>query len=113
MRRGRLPRPTTQARQRRDGQHVARVDFLFAPYAVVVEVTGRLGHSTPRERDHDAQRRNELTDLGFRVDEYTWRHVTERRAWVIMTMHQRLAAAGWTPAPSPLSTENAQSGDLM
>jgi very-short-patch-repair endonuclease len=112
MRQGGLPRPMTQARQRGDRRHVARVDFLFAPYAVVVEVTGRLGHSTPRERDHDAQRRNELIDLGFRVYEYTWRHVTERRAWVIATMRQRLTAAGWTPIPSPSSAESAHSGDL-
>jgi very-short-patch-repair endonuclease len=112
MRKGRLPRPITQARQRRDGRHIARVDFLFAAYPVVVEVTGRLGHSTPRERDRDAQRRNELIDLGFRVYEYTWHHVTERRAWVIATMRRRLTAAGWTPLLSPSSAENAGLGDL-
>ncbi len=62
------------------------------------------------ERDRDAQRRNELTDLGFRVYEYTWRHVTERRAWVIATMRQRLAAAGWRASPSLSSAESAHSG---
>ena len=92
-----LPRPKTQAVQRRDGRRVARVDFLFEPYDLIVEVTGRLGHSTPTERNKDAQRRNELTDLGFRVYEYTWTHITERRAWVISTMHRRLTAVGWSP----------------
>jgi very-short-patch-repair endonuclease len=87
-----LPRPATQVRQRRDGRHVARVDFHFADAGVVVEVTGRLGHSTPTERGSDAQRRNELIDLGLRVYEYTWAHVTERRAWVVATLRERLAA---------------------
>jgi hypothetical protein len=39
---------------------------------VVVEVTGQLGHSNPVDRTRDAQRRNELQDLGCRVYEYTW-----------------------------------------
>ena len=97
MREAGLPRPTTQAVQRRDGRHVARVDFLFDPFAVIVEVTGRRGHSLPAERGRDAQRRNELTDLGFRVFEYTWAHVTESRSWVTSTMRRRLIAAGWVP----------------
>jgi very-short-patch-repair endonuclease len=96
MREAGLPRPKTQAVQRREGRHVARVDFLFERYPVVVEVTGRLGHSTSTERTTDAQRRNELIDLGFRVYEYTWTHVTQRGPWVAATMRQRLVAAGWT-----------------
>ncbi len=65
MRKGGLPRPTTQSVQRRDGRHVGRVDFLFEAAKIVVEVTGRLGHSTAADRTHDAQRRNELIDLGL------------------------------------------------
>ena len=109
LRDARLPRPRTQAVQRRNGRHVARVDFLFEAFAVVVEVTGRLGHSAPTERGNDAQRRNELVDLGFRVYEYTWAQVTERRPWVQATMRKRLVAAGWTP-PSPASSEATDSG---
>jgi hypothetical protein len=105
-----LPRPRTQVRYRRNGRHVARVDFHFAPYQVVVEVTGRLGHSTPDERGRDAQRRNELTDLECRVYEYTWAQVTERRAWVIDTMRERLVKAGWEPAGSFRSCETSRSG---
>ncbi len=105
MREAGLPRPVTQAVQRRDRRHVARVDFLFEPLSLIVEVTGRLGHSTPTERDRDAQRRNELTDLGFRVYEYTWTHITERRNWVITTMRQRLVTAGWTASPAYVTGE--------
>ena len=92
VRRAGLPRPVTQAVQHRDGRHVGRVDFLFREHDVVVEVTGRLGHSTPAERDRDAQRRNELLDLGLIVYEYTWAHVTQRGPWVIETLHRRLAS---------------------
>ena len=90
VRRAGLARPETQVVQRRCGHHVARVDFLFRQQGVVVEVTGRLGHSTPAERGRDAQRRNELIDLGLRVYEYTWAHVTERQAWVVATLRARL-----------------------
>lgn len=87
-----VPRPITQRRIKRDGQHVARVDFLYADERMVIEVTGRLGHSTTANRGRDAQRRNELQDLGYAVDEYTYGHVTRRPDYVVTTLRQRLAA---------------------
>jgi very-short-patch-repair endonuclease len=87
-----LPRPITQRRIKRDGQHVARVDFLYADERMVIEVTGRLGHSTPADRGRDAQRRNELQDLGYAVYEYTYGDVTRRRGYVVTTLRERLAA---------------------
>ena len=93
MRRAGLPRPTTQHVVRRDGRHVARVDFVYLERRLVVEVTGRKGHSSPAERQRDAQRRNELADLGYRVVEYTWEDVTLRADYVIDTMRARLTAA--------------------
>ena len=53
-----LPRPKTQCRIARSAEHVARVDFLYVAERIVIEVSGRLGHSTPGERAKDAQRRN-------------------------------------------------------
>ncbi len=89
------PRPTTQ-RVHRDGDRtIARVDFEFDDLGIVVEVSGRVGHSTPAERARDAQRRNELQDIGRRVYEYTWEDVTRRPAFVRDTMRERLVAAGW------------------
>lgn len=86
-----LPRPTTQAVQRRlDGTHVARVDFLFDRHRVVVEVTGRLGHVSDAERSRDAQRRNELQDLGFMVIEYTSTQVWQQTTWVGTDLRRRL-----------------------
>jgi predicted transcriptional regulator of viral defense system len=92
VRRAGLPRPRTQRRIRGDRDHVARVDFLFVPEQLVVEVTGRLGHSTPSDRGRDAQRRNDLQDLGYAVYEYTWADVTRRPGYVAETMTTRLAA---------------------
>jgi very-short-patch-repair endonuclease len=90
-----LPRPSTQVIHQRDRKTFARVDFMFEPYGVIVEVSGQLGHSTPRERARDAQRRNELQDIGRKVYEYTWADVTERPAVVERTLTARLHAAGW------------------
>jgi len=96
-----LPRPRTQVVFRQDQRHVARVDFLFDEFAVVVEVSGGKGHSSPSERARDAQRRNELQDLGQRVFEYTWEDVTRRGIMVSRTLRSRLrplGGPGGTPA---------------
>ncbi len=90
MRDAGLPRPSTQVVERRGGVHVARVDFLFEEHKVVVEVSGQRGHSSPTERTKDAQRRNELIDLGYRPYEYTWYDVTRRPRHVAETMRERL-----------------------
>ena len=90
-----LPRPRTQVIHRGGGRTIARVDFLFDPYDVVVEVTGQLGHSAPADRDRDAQRRDELQDLGRKVYEYTWNHVKKQPCYVERTLTERLHRAGW------------------
>jgi very-short-patch-repair endonuclease len=96
MRLGGLPRPRTQVIHRRDRRTFARVDFLFDSFGIVVEVSGRKGHSSPTERQIDAQRRNELQDAGRRVFEYTYEDLMRRPGHVIGTMSQRLANAGWS-----------------
>jgi Transcriptional regulator, AbiEi antitoxin len=95
VRRAGLPRPSTQVIHRRDGRTFARVDFMFEEYGVVIEVSGQLGHSTPRDRARDAQRRNELQDIGRKVYEYTWADVTEHPTLVARTLTARLHDAGW------------------
>ncbi len=85
-----LPTPRTQVVFRVDGRHVARVDFLFDEFGVVVEVSGQKGHASPAERARDAQRRNELQDLGMRVFEYTFDDVTKRSTMVRRTLRARL-----------------------
>jgi very-short-patch-repair endonuclease len=93
VRRAGLPRPSTQVIHRRDGRTFARVDFLFDDAGVVVEVSGRKGHSSPSERARDAQRRNELQDAGRDVYEYIWEQVIKRSEWVAETLRARLAVS--------------------
>jgi len=85
-----ITRPTTQAIQRHGSRHIARVDFLFEQHSVVVEVSGQHGHSSPTERARDAQRRNELQELGLRVFEYTYRNVMREPQMVVGTLRRRL-----------------------
>jgi hypothetical protein len=59
--------------------------------AAYAAVSGRLGHSNPADRSRDAQRRNELQDLGYAVYEYTWGDVTRRSGYVIDTLRERLS----------------------
>lgn len=98
-----LPRPEPQVvfRDERD-RTLARVDFLFREWSIVVEVTGALGHAEDRDRSRDAQRRNELQDIGLNVYEYTWSQVRTRATWVKETMEARLRRAGWRPSGSAL-----------
>jgi hypothetical protein len=95
MRAAGLPRPQCQVVFRDGKRTLARVDFLFAEWNIVVEVSGQLGHATPAERTRDAQRRNELQDLGLRVYEFTWGDVSTRPSWVQEQMRIRLRAADW------------------
>ncbi len=98
VRRAGLPTPRKQVVFRADGRHVARVDFFFGEFDVVVEVSGQKGHSSPAERARDAQRRNELQDLGVRVFEYTFDDVTKRPEMVRRTLRARLRAVDPTTA---------------
>jgi hypothetical protein len=92
MRASGLPRPRTQVVHRAGGRTFARVDFEFIDHGIVVEVSGRRGHASDAERAKDAQRRNELQDIGRRVFEYTYDDVIKRPAFVASTVRARLAA---------------------
>ena len=85
-----VPRPQTQRVVPAADDQSPRVDFSFA-VDMIVEVTGRVGHSSPTERERDAERRNALTARGIRVYEYTWEQVTGRPEWVVETLRRRLA----------------------
>ena len=92
VRRSSMDRPRTQVVHRdAAGRHVARVDFEFEDRSLIVEVTGRVGHVTDAERTRDAQRRNELQDLGHTVIEYTSTQVFEQPTWVASDLERRLA----------------------
>jgi len=85
-----LPTPAPQVVHRREGRHVARVDFLFEEAGVVVEVSGGRGHSSASDRAKDARRRNELQRLGRLVLEYTYEDMMSRRAYVVDSIRTAL-----------------------
>ena len=78
-----LPRPACQIAHRRPGQPVDRVDFDFAPSALVVEVEGQISHASPRQRQRDAERRRDLMHLGRVVISFTFEDVFHRPSKVI------------------------------
>ena len=85
VRRERLMRPLTQVNYTANGRAM-RVDFEFSDGNVVVEVSGRLGHTTDRERQKDAQRRNSLQQLGKTVLEFTTADVMANPDYVIASL---------------------------
>jgi len=85
-----VSRPETQVIFRRNGTHIARVDFLYGKQRVVVEVTGRLGHVSDRDRQRDARRRNALQQSGFEVIEFTTADVIDDPGYVLATLQTSL-----------------------
>jgi hypothetical protein len=85
-----MPRPRTQVVYRRDGTTVARVDFGVADRDVVIEVSGRRGHSSDADRRRDARRRNELQRQGKKVIEFTTADVLDDPDYVGRTLREHL-----------------------
>lgn len=85
-----LPRPECQVAMRADDTTVARVDFRFPQTNVVVEVSGRLGHTSDRDRQRDARRRNRLQELGQRIIEFTTADVIGDPLYVVATLRKHL-----------------------
>jgi very-short-patch-repair endonuclease len=80
----RLPRPKCQVAIRPRTGRAMRVDFLFE--GVVVEVSGRLGHTSDSDRRRDAQRRNALQSQGLVVLEFTTTDVIDNPQDVVATL---------------------------
>lgn len=94
-----LPRPDCQIIFRRNGKRVARVDFTFPATRTIVEVSGRLGHTSDRDRQRDARRRNQLQHLGNHVIEFTTADVIDDPAYVLETLHTEFTTARVMPPP--------------
>ncbi|HEX2576384.1 MAG TPA: DUF559 domain-containing protein [Aquihabitans sp.] len=85
-----LPLPTCQRRIEHRGAFVARVDFVYGPQRVALEVSGHRHHSTAAQLARDARRRNELQLAGYRVLEFTYRDVVECAAVVVAQVSDAL-----------------------
>ncbi|MEO5725061.1 MAG: DUF559 domain-containing protein, partial [Ilumatobacteraceae bacterium] len=86
-----LPRPQLRKVFRDGTRVVARVDMLFGD--LVVEVAGHGTHATRRQRQHDEQRRTELTLRGYRVITFTYEDIRDRPQWVIARLREALQAS--------------------
>ncbi|MEQ1873369.1 MAG: DUF559 domain-containing protein [Ilumatobacteraceae bacterium] len=93
LREARIRRPQTQVAFRRNTSQAIRVDFLFAAEGIVVEVSGRVGHTSDADRLKDARRRNELMQQGLVVLEFTTAHVIGDPTYVLATIRTSLRAA--------------------
>lgn len=86
-----LPRPRCQVAFRAATGHPMRVDFVFG--RLIVEVSGRLGHSTDLDRRRAGRRRVELEDQGFRVIEFTTADVIDDPDYVVRTLRKALCVS--------------------
>ena len=59
------------------------MDILFAAELVIIEIDGWQVHGTREAFESDRRRRNELELAGYRVLDFTWRHLVDDPAWVI------------------------------
>lgn len=92
MRHSGLPRPVAQVRVPRSTAGAMRIDFLFPQASLMVEVSGRLGHASDRDRQKDARRRNALVDAGLRFKEFTTIDVIEDPDYVVNEIRRSLAS---------------------
>jgi very-short-patch-repair endonuclease len=88
-----LPDPTLQRVYRRGTTHVARVDFDFAPLAIIVEVGGQKGYLTRAERQRQERRRSQLQLLGKVIYFFTYEDITADPGYVLTTIRAALEAA--------------------
>lgn len=93
MRRADLPTPATQVTYEREAGRAMRVDFEF-PNGLVAEVSGRLGHTSDRDRQKDARRRNALQAQGVPFVEFTTADVVDDPTYVITTVTRQLRGTG-------------------
>lgn len=83
-----LPAPVQQLPIHDRNRVALRADFAYPEHKVIIETLGRGPHD-PRTAafDDDRARVNTIKRLmpGWTVLEFTWNHVTRKRAWVIAT----------------------------
>jgi hypothetical protein len=92
VRRAGISRPMLQRTFVDGTRTIARVDAYF-PGGLVVEVAGHGTHASRRQRQHDEQRRTELTLRGLRVITFTYEDVRDRPDWVIAKLREALVSA--------------------
>lgn len=86
-----LPLPRVQARIRRRGAFVSRVDLAYDHERIAIEVEGR-HHLTEEQQAIDARQRNELQLLGYVILTFKYRDVVGRPEVVVRSVRRALLA---------------------
>lgn len=89
LQRGGQRLPETQVEIVVDGRRY-RVDNLWRPERLVVELDGHQFHSQRADRNRDAERIARITSAGYRVVTFTYDHVVERSDYVLATVDLHL-----------------------
>ena len=89
-----VPLPICQKRVAEQGAFVARVDFVYEPRSLIIEVSGHAWHHTRAQRARDTARRRRLVLAGFRVLEFTYEDIVGDRAAVAGTVIAALGEEG-------------------
>lgn len=97
IRDARLPEPVLQHRHRLAGVGVARVDFEYPLWAVVVEVRGYLSLDERRRKE---RRRNALPLEGGTIYFFTRNDVVDEPAYVVRTIAAALGMSSATGEPA-------------
>lgn len=91
-----LPAPRYQAEIRVGRELIARVDALWEPARLIVEVDGLRAHATAERLQRDLERQNKLVALGYKVLRFTWTDVVKRPGHVAMLIERELERAAAT-----------------
>jgi len=91
LRKAKLPGLVAQYNVVVAGHLIARVDFAFPAAKVAVEADGYRWHSGRAQWQQDLERRNALTNLGWRVIHVTWEDLKRPQA-IVDQVEQALRA---------------------
>ena len=100
IRDARLPEPLLQQRSRLEGVGIARVDFEYPLWGVVVEVGGQRGYLSLHERRRQERRRNALQLEGKTIYFFTRNDVVDDPTYVVRTIAAALDTTKVTREPA-------------
>lgn len=85
-----LSLPDLQYRILDRGRFVARVDFCYPEAMLIIEADSWKHHSGRGDWTRDLDRRNQITDLGWRILHITWSDVTDYPERTLARIHKLL-----------------------
>jgi very-short-patch-repair endonuclease len=94
LRKAKLPQPIKQ-HPIWDGCY--NIDFAYPAHLIGIEVEGYDPHFGKRKRQYDIDRRNILTNLGWRILHFTWEQVVYRPDEVVSTVRDALYGPSLLP----------------